>query len=250
MRVLFIGETWITHTVHIKGVDSFEQSGFGCGVGWIKKALESGGHEVTHLPAHQAIDAFPDEQQLTQYDVVICSDVGSNTLVLSTPTMVDSRTRPNALESIRRFVAAGGGFAMIGGYMSFQGIGGKAGYAGTPIEQILPVSLQRTDDRVELPEGSVPRVVKAHPIVEGTGDAWPAVLGYNRLLPKEGGEILVRCAGDILVAAGVYERGRTMAFATDCAPHWAPPEFLEWPGYALFWRQASEWLGSVKRSVS
>ena len=167
MRVLFIGETWITHTVHIKGVDSFEQSGFGCGVGWIKKALESGGHEVTHLPAHQAIDAFPDEQQLTQYDVVICSDVGSNTLVLSTPTMVDSRTRPNALESIRRFVAAGGGFAMIGGYMSFQGIGGKAGYAGTPIEQILPVSLQRTDDRVELPEGSVPRVVKAHPIVEG-----------------------------------------------------------------------------------
>ena len=116
MRVLFIGETWITHTVHIKGVDSFEQSGFGCGVGWIKKALESGGHEVTHLPAHQAIDAFPDEQQLTQYDVVICSDVGSNTLVLSTPTMVDSRTRPNALESIRRYVAAGGGFAMIGGY--------------------------------------------------------------------------------------------------------------------------------------
>ena len=164
--------------------------------------------------------------------------------------MVDSRTRPNALESIRRFVAAGGGFAMIGGYMSFQGIGGKAGYAGTPIEQILPVSLQRTDDRVELPEGSVPRVVKAHPIVEGTGDAWPAVLGYNRLLPKEGGEILVRCAGDILVAAGVYERGRTMAFATDCAPHWAPPEFLEWPGYALFWRQAAEWLGSGKRSVS
>ena len=113
MRVLFIGETWITHTVHIKGVDSFEQSGFGCGVGWIKKALESGGHEVTHLPAHQAIDAFPDEQQLTQYDVVICSDVGSNTLVLSTPTMVDSRTRPNALESIRRFVAAGGGFAYV-----------------------------------------------------------------------------------------------------------------------------------------
>ena len=42
MRVLFIGETWITHTVHIKGVDSFEQSGFGCDVGWIKKSLESG----------------------------------------------------------------------------------------------------------------------------------------------------------------------------------------------------------------
>ena len=52
MRVLFIGETWITHTVHIKGVDSFEQSGFGCGVGWIKKALESGGHEVKIGRAH------------------------------------------------------------------------------------------------------------------------------------------------------------------------------------------------------
>lgn len=43
---------------------------------------------------------------------------------------------------------------MIGGYMSFQGIGGKAGYAGTPIEQILPVSLQRTDDpRRSCPKG-------------------------------------------------------------------------------------------------
>lgn len=92
--------------------------------------------------------------------------------------------------------------------------------------------------------------MKAHPIVEGTGDAWPAVLGYNRLLPKEGGEILVRCAGDILVAAGVYERGPHDGLCDRLRAALGATGILEWPGYALFWRQAAEWLGSGKRSVS
>jgi hypothetical protein len=55
---------------------------------------------------------------------------------------------------------------MIGGYMSFQGIEAKARYAGTPVEQALPVSMMMTDDRVEVPQGFSPSVVQSdHPVM-------------------------------------------------------------------------------------
>ena len=45
----------------------------------------------------------------------------------------------------------GGGLLMIGGYLSFAGIDGKARYHGTPVEDALPVTIAATDDRVEAP---------------------------------------------------------------------------------------------------
>jgi uncharacterized membrane protein len=248
MRVLLVGETWIHHGVHIKGVDSFVQSGYGEGIQWIKAALEKGGHRFDHLPSHLAIDRFPDLEQLSSYDVLIISDVGSNTLLLPTETMVHSKTAPNRLETIKRYVFEGGGFAMIGGYMTFMGIDGRARYKGTPVEEVLPVLLHSGDDRVETPQGIVPTVVDAsHPVVSGLEKEWPHVLGYNRVTPKEDARLLVALPnGDPLVVVGQAGRGRSMAFTTDCAPHWAPPEFLEWPGYAQFWDQAIRWLGAEK----
>jgi len=244
MRILFVGETWITHTVHIKGLDSFEQSSFGSGTSWIKKATENAGYIFDHLPSHQAIDSFPDAKHLKEYDVIIFSDIGSNTLLLSTKTMTESKPVKNHLEEVKEYVANGGGFAMIGGYMSFQGIGGKACYAGSPIEEILPVKLLEHDDRTERPQGVVPIVVKEHEIVNGLPAKWPTILGYNKVLPKDDAQILVTCGEDILVAVGEYGKGRSMVFTSDCAPHWAPPEFLDWFGYNQFWGTAIKWLGS------
>ena len=47
---------------------------------------------------------------------------------------------------------------MVGGYLTFQGIDGKARYAGSPVEAALPVTLLPVDDRVERPAGVVPVV--------------------------------------------------------------------------------------------
>ena len=56
------------------------------------------------------------------------------------------------------------GLLMVGGYLTFQGIDGKAAYRGTPVEATLPVELMATDDRVESPEGVVPDMTQAdHP---------------------------------------------------------------------------------------
>src|SRR5215813_15593797 len=42
------------------------------------------------------------------------------------------------LENVRKYVQEGGAFAMIGGTLAFS----QGGYAGTPIEDILPVALR------------------------------------------------------------------------------------------------------------
>ena len=76
---------------------------------------------------------------------------------------------------------------MVGGYLSFQGIEGKANYANTALAGVLPVVLEAGDDREETPEGVCPRVLDmTHPLVAGLPAAWPALLGYQRARPKPG----------------------------------------------------------------
>lgn len=247
MRVLLAGESWMSHTIHVKGFDSFTTSTYEEGAGWLIRALQAGGHEVTYLRNHEAPVEFPiRREELDRYDVVILSDIGSNTLLLHPDTFARSRPTPNRLALLRDFVLDGGGLCMVGGYMTFSGIDGKGKYAGTPVEAVLPVTLEPADDRVETPEGVEPEVVEGvrHPVLEGLPARWPATLGHNRVHPKAGAEVLVRVGPDPLVVVGTYGRGRSLAFTTDCGPHWAPPEFVNWDGYARFWNQAVAWLGA------
>lgn len=242
-RVLIAGESWTVHSTHQKGFDTFSTVEYAEGIHWLRAALESGGWQVDYQPAHVAARAFPfDRAALSKYDCVMLSDIGANTLLLHPDTFVRSAVLPNRLHAIRDYVAAGGGFVMIGGYLTFQGIEAKGQYAGTAIEEILPVTLSRTDDRVECPQGAHPRVSeRAHPIVAGLEAQWPHLLGFNRVTPKAGGTVIATVDTDPLVVAGHYGKGRTVAFTSDCAPHWAPASFVEWPGYAVLWQQLAAW---------
>ncbi len=117
---------------------------------YIKEALEKEGIEVEVLPTDRVPRDFPESlDELKRYDVIMLSDVGSNSLLLHPDVVVKCKPRPNRLKLIKKFVEEGGGFAMIGGYMSFQGLQGRANYRGTPIEEILPVKMMVFDDRVE-----------------------------------------------------------------------------------------------------
>ena len=40
----------------------------------------------------------------------------------------------------------------------------------------------------------------------------------------------------------VYGKGKSFAFASDCAPHWARKEFMNWEGYGEFFTNMIEWL--------
>jgi uncharacterized membrane protein len=242
-RVLLAGESWVMHTIHQKGVDSFTTTDYGTGHKWLQAALEAGGWEVVHLPNHLAPAEFPTTMaELEAYDVVILSDIGANSLLLSPDTFVRSLSAPNRLVLLRDWVRGGGGLVMVGGYLTFQGIEAKGHYAGSPIEDALPVTLHYHDDRVEVPEGVTPRLAAAdHPLAAGLSDIWPALLGYNQLMARPEATTVAEAGSDPLVVAWEYGDGRAVAFASDCGPHWAPPAFVEWDGYATLWQNIAAW---------
>jgi uncharacterized membrane protein len=243
-RVLVAGESWTTHSIHQKGFDSFTTTEYIEGIGWLKQALEDGGYEVVHQPAHVAARDFPNTAAaLSAFACVMLSDVGANTLLLHPDTFVRSQRLPNRLEAIREYVSGGGGLVMIGGYLTFQGIEAKARYGGTAVEEALPVNIFPGDDRVEAPQGLKPIVaMPTHPIVHDIEGPWPALLGLNAVTAKPGADVIMTAGGHPLMVSGAFGQGRGVAFTSDCGPHWAPPEFVNWTGYRKMWRQLADWV--------
>ena len=251
-RVLIAGESWIMHTIHQKGVDSFTTTAYGTGHQWLQGALEAGGWEVDHLPNHLAPEAFPTTMaELDSYDVVMLSDIGANSLLLSPDTFDRSLAAPNRLALLREWVRAGGGLVMVGGYLTFQGIEAKGHYAGSPVEEALPVTIHHYDDRIERPEGILPEVsVPGHPLAANLPGAWPLLLGYNQLTARPEATTVAVAGPDPLVVAWEYGQGRAVAFASDCGPHWAPLAFVEWPGYAILWQNIANWAAGSQDGVT
>ncbi len=245
--VLIAGESWVVHSIHQKGFDSFTTTEYAEGIKWLRTALEGNGWEVEYQPAHVAARDFPSTvEDLSKYQCVVLSDIGANTLLLHPDTFVRSKALPNRLHAIRDYVAAGGGFVMIGGYLTFQGIDGKGQYQGSAIEDIMPVNLKANDDRIEVPQGVTPTVQDVdHPIVSGLSKEWPELLGYNQVHMKAEGTLVATAGEDPLIACGLFGEGRTVAFTSDCAPHWAPENFVTWKDYNKLWHQIVSWSAGL-----
>lgn len=248
-KVFICGESWIGYTVHIKGADSMVTTGYQENVRWLKAAIESGDYEVEYMPIHKALADFPDTmEKLKEYDLVVLSDIGSNTLLMTNRSFPGGLKAPNRCELLKEYVLDGGAFLMIGGFMSFTGIEGKAHYGTTAIADILPVKLLPYDDRVETPEGSVPEIVKQdHPIFEGIDGEWPYLIGYNKTIEDPSiGQVVARIKNDPFIALGKFGKGRSAVFTSDCAPHWASPEFIAWESYNKVFANITDWLTEGK----
>lgn len=244
MKVLFAGESWVINSTHIKGFDQFTETKYGEGGKWLIEALEGAGIEVDYMPCHIAAERFPTTlEEMEEYDVIILSDIGSNTLLLTEDVFAKGKRMPNRLQLVKEFVENGGGFAMMGGYMTFQGIDGKGKYAHTVIADILPVRMMESDDRFEAPEGVYPTIVNdSHPILEGISKEWPHFLGYNMLFEIEPKDVIAKCNDHVFMAGREYGKGRTFVFASDISPHWGSPEFLAWESYNTLFSNMAKWL--------
>lgn len=247
--ILLAGETWLTLGVHQKGFSAYTTGTYEEGHREWMSALTDRGWSVDHVPNHRATDDFPwTAEELGSYDVVVLSDISADTLQLHPDTLVRGQRRPNRLAEIARYVSGGGGFLMVGGYMSFSGFEGKARFHGTDVERILPVRMLGYDDRLEAPQGVTPTSRDtAHPALATAFTDWPPFLGYNRLV-ADGGQVLVSFGDDPLLIVGEEGAGRTAAFASDCSPHWGSPEFIAWEGYGPFWDTLLHWLGGDPRA--
>jgi uncharacterized membrane protein len=236
-KVLFVGESWIKHTIHMKGMDYFTSVEYEEGAGVFLKCLREKGFEVTYVRAHEVSSKFPTSlEQLRNFDAVILSDIGSNSFLLTDETFLRSEISVNRLQLIVEFVRQGGGLVKIGGYLSFSGIDGRARYGMSPLAAILPVEMLPYDDRIEVPEGITPEIIDArHPSLGATPAKWPALLGYNKTSAKSGSTIVARVGNDPLLVVKQEGTGRVVAFMSDVAPHWAPPGFMNWPYYNTLW---------------
>lgn len=242
-KVLLAGESWMSYTTHVKGFDSFYTSTYETGEKWLVQALERGGYEVTFMPNHEAAEAFPyTAEELRRYDCVILSDIGANTLLLPAETFAKSVKKPNRAKLIRDYVLDGGALLMIGGYLTFSGVDAKGKWHDTAVQEVLPVEVMTVDDRMEHCEGVRPVKIKEHEaLAEITGE-WPEVLGYNKTTAKPEAQVAAEIEGNPFIAFGTYGKGRSAVFTSDCAPHWAPPEFCEWEGYDKIWQGILGWL--------
>ncbi len=249
LKVLLVGESWVSAATHYKGFDQFGSVTFHMGAEPLVAALRDSGFELTYMPAHVAAEGFPFSREgLDEYRAIILSDIGANTLLLPQAVWMQGKPMPNRLKLLGEWTRGGGGLAMIGGYFSFQGIDGRARWRRTPVEDALPVTCLPYDDRLEIPEGFVAEVVDpAHPLMAGLGTDWPLLLGANEVVLRERGAHLVARlpadqGGHPLLVTGEHGAGRTLAWTSDIGPHWVPDAFVRWEGYATLWRNALGWL--------
>lgn len=243
-KVLLAGESWSSTLMEVKGFNSFLSSKYETGLGWIDKAIEKAGYELVYIPNHEAAEKFPfTMEELLQYACVILSDIGADTLQVPPQTFNASVKMPNRCNLLKEYVLQGGGLLMVGGYMTFSGIGGQGKWYHTAVQDVLPVQLYPYDDRMEHCEGVFP-VTKnpKHPVVKDIENEWPNVLGYNKSVLKPEAELVVEICGDPFIAFADYGKGRSGIFATDCAPHWAPPEFCNWKCYDVLFKNMIDYL--------
>ncbi|MFH7835314.1 MAG: glutamine amidotransferase [Candidatus Aenigmatarchaeota archaeon] len=248
IKVIYSGDYDFASSTFLKGFSSYTSGYFVDASNYLRKALESDPNiTVKYISTPDANVYFPKTvEELKEYDVVILSDVPADTLLLLPGRYPPYKVPlgPNRLKSIETYVKEGGGLIMIGGWGAFTGLHGIAKYYDTPIEMTLPVNLLKYDDRVEVPEGFTPRIINGkHPIMVNI--PWEKanfmLLGYNKTKIKKGATLLAEYNGDPILAAWDYYDGRSLAFTSDCAPHWGG-NFIDWEYYTQFWIQAVKWI--------
>jgi len=210
--------------------------------------------DVTAMSAWKLYHLEPGgfEKILRRSSAIIVSDVEAHCFSLY-PAFFDRAKRqryvqtfPDRLVNLRKWVKAGGGLVMLGGWLSFSGANERGGWRRSPIAEVLPVECLLGDDLVDSSAGFTADVVLPdHALAKGLPwRSFPPIFGYNQLVPKDGAEVVVRVkeTGHPLVVVGKYGKGRIAIYASDPAPHWGI-NFELWSGYDKFWQQMLRWVG-------
>ncbi|MBA2665257.1 MAG: hypothetical protein H0U74_23415 [Bradymonadaceae bacterium] len=207
----------------------------------------------------------PHEMSLIPFptDELFRDELGSFDLVIFQNFNFGPYQMGQYLSSIADFVNEGGGFAMVGGDLSFA----SGGYARTPVEGILPVKLPASGPRQNLIDTAAfnPKLTAAghrHPITQlafdpsANQEIWgelPAMRGTNIVLgPTEGATVLathprLRNGAEAMPVITVAEqgKGRAMALTVDSTWRWAFSNAGQGGTareYQMFWNNAMRWL--------
>lgn len=215
-------------------------------------------HDLTMSdPSELALIPFPTDelfrQHLTSFDLILLQDFDYGPYQMAP-----------YLPLIRDYVRQGGGLAMIGGSLSFDG----GGYAETALADVLPVRMRANDANgahvVEGPFSPEPVAqLVHHPLLELYPDAAQTLSAFRTLEPLVGANALLGVREGALsllehprartpkgervpvLSVGAYGRGRVLAFGTDTSWHWSMPTAGKGgdpSAYDRFWDRAIRWL--------
>lgn len=248
-KILYAGDSAIILMHGLEGVEVYSLMDQVWDAGkYLQGALESSGHTVKRMLSHEAMYQLPETaEQFAKYDVLILSDIGHDTVILYPGERRNAVPMgPNRMKEIVKYVKNGGNLIYLGGYFTYQGHHGQGRWYNTPVAKILPVKiLPIHDDRIETPEGAVPRILLPnHPILDGIPtNEMPMFMGYNQTKPREDADLLAVIGDDDdpFLACWTVEKGRVVALTSDAAPHWGS-DFVRWPYYKQFWSQVIAWL--------
>lgn len=181
------------------------------------------------------------EEALNSYDAFIIGEV-----VLGEALNGSVAMEAWLQEAIADRVEAGAGFAMIGGWCSYQG--GMEAWSGqwhgTPIDEILPVDISAdwdtNDEGANTPQLDQPN----HPIVAGLD--WASVErfgGYNKVTVADGGTVVLSDpeAEYPLITVGTYGAGTTVAYTGGLGGGW-DESIIEWADFPQLWLQLARYL--------
>ena len=229
--------------MHTKGFDSFVTSAYYEGVSDFRAALEGAGHSVEFQPNHVAAQCFPDTlEKLAAFDVVILSDIGANTLLIPPDTFTAAVERPNRLRLCGPGCTKAAGWQWWAVTSASRGSKARRTTARLSSLRSCPSSWSWATTREETPQGApCLKTDLPHPITAELERVAQAT-GYQRLLAKPAAQVLATIEVWPLLVTGAYGSGRVLAFASDIGPHWVPPGFTEWSGYAKLWGSAASWL--------
>lgn len=162
---------------------------------------------------------------------------------------------PKYLENVKEFVRAGGGFAAIGG----PDFLGEGGYAGTPLEEILPIKWTGKESyRRDSPFGvKLSKAGMSHPLTRllpderenaGLWREMPPIEGINPAERNGSATVLLESADGAsrpVLTAGRYGQGRVLVLATDYSWKWYMGMVAagkgNWP-YLRFAERLVRWL--------
>jgi uncharacterized membrane protein len=160
------------------------------------------------------------------------------------------------LRMIAEFVdVRGGGLLFLGGHRAFA----EGGYAGTPVEDVMPVLLGRSTGAFSQLKIQPTRAGQAHAVTQlgdteqASAERWksmPPLTTVNQIEAlKPGATALLSALDDrrrerVVLAFERYGRGKSIAFPVQDSWHWQMDASIrvEDQTHENFWRQLLRWL--------
>ena len=206
---------------------------FGLYTQWyrIKESLEPiPGHTLRISNARtNGADFIPNEKELSEYDVVVMSDVNYSSI------------KESGLAAVESFVKKGGSLLVLGGPFTY----GAGKYEGTVFADILPVETTGPFDIKWEKKGVSFSMAKDHPILKDLDlQAPPHVYWTHETRLKPDGVQVLKAGARPLLVLGKYGKGRVAVFLGTPMGEASEGQipFWEWKEWGKLMRNTFAWL--------